>query len=57
MTVKIKRSKPRMGRPPKPGATRHTIRVTDAVWRAYERVGDGDATRGIERAVAWLPKL
>jgi hypothetical protein len=46
-----------MGRPPKKGASRHTIRVTDAVWRAYERVGDGDATRGIERAAPWLKHL
>lgn len=46
-----------MGRPPKVGATRHTIRVTDEVWRAYEQFGDGDATRGIERAAAWLPRI
>lgn len=47
----------RMGRPPKAGASRHTIRVRDEVWRAYECIGDGDATRGIERAAPWLNLL
>jgi len=49
--------KTRMGRPPKEGARRHSIRVTDIVWRAYERFGGGNATRGIEHAAAWLSKL
>lgn len=51
------RKKTRMGRPPKVGASRHTIRVTDTVWREYERIGDGDATRGIELAAPWLRHL
>lgn len=46
-----------MGRPPKPGAARHTIRVTAAVWREYERIGGGNATRGIERAAPWLKHI
>jgi hypothetical protein len=50
----MSKRKKKSGRKPKIGATRHTIRVTDAVWRAYERFGDGDATRGIERGAAWL---
>lgn len=47
----------RRGRPPKPDAAVHTIRVSDAIWRAYREAGDGDATRGIERVGVWLPYL
>jgi hypothetical protein len=54
-------SKSKVGRPRKKGASLHSIRVTDAVWRAYERFGeiDGkpDATRGIELAALFLERM
>lgn len=46
------RKKPRMGRPPKLGASRYSIRITDAVAKYYRKLGDGNLTLGIERAAS-----
>ncbi len=49
MTSARKRAKPRMGRPPKAGASRYSIRITAEVREYYRHVGGGNLTLGIER--------
>lgn len=46
MTAKKKSS--RIGRPPKEGARRYTIRITDQVAAFYREAGAGNLTAGIE---------
>jgi len=57
LRLHIKRGQSGLERPSEESITRKPILVTDATWRAYERFGNGDATRGVERAAAWLDKL
>lgn len=47
-------AKPRMGRPPKAGASRYSIRITDAVANYYRKLGGGNLTLGIERGAGQL---
>jgi hypothetical protein len=41
-----------MGRPPKPDASRYTVRISRADYDTLADLGDGNFTRGIERAAA-----
>lgn len=52
MAAKKVKPKPKMGRPPKAGAQRYSIRITDEVRDFYRRAGDGNLTLGIERVAA-----
>lgn len=45
----MKKPKPRMGRPPKAGAKRYSIRITPEVRDYYRKIGEGNLTLGIER--------
>jgi len=47
-----KKAPNRMGRPPKAGAKRYSIRITDPVANHYRRLGDGNLTLGIERGAS-----
>jgi len=52
MTAKKKAPKKKMGRPPKVGAARYSIRITDDVRDCYKHAGNGNLTLGIERIAA-----
>lgn len=49
-----KEPRKRMGRPPKPGAVRYTVRLTPEVHAVYVALGDGSFTRGLERGAKLL---
>lgn len=52
MSKAKKKTAKRMGRPPKAGAKRYSIRITDEVANHYRDLGDGNLTLGIERGAA-----